>query len=224
MEDYYVYVYCDPRKFCLIEMGEYILKNVPFYIGYGRKNRMYFHLKMKDTNLSKINKIKSIIKDGHKPLIFKLKDGLNHEDATKLEIYFINEIGTQLEVRDVKRGPLTNQTPGGDGGPTFFNRKLTEEHKDKIRKGNTGKIFTQERLENMSIAQKNRNIKIDDDKKKKMLYGLKNMKEESRRNMGYSRGKIWIYNDNLKVNKRIDSENLNDFLKENWLKGFRVFK
>lgn len=224
MEDYYVYVYCDPRKNALIKIGEYSFDYLPFYIGYGKKNRLYFHLKLKDTNLSKINKIKSINNDGFSPLIFKLKENMNQRDATTLEKYFITEIGTLIDVLGVKRGPLTNQTPGGDGGPTFFNRILTEEHKDKIRKSNTGKIFTPERLENMSISQKKRDIKIDDNKRKKMLDGMKNMKEESRRNLGNSRGKIWIYNENLKANKRIDSGDLDNFLKSDWSKGFRVFK
>ena len=224
MENYYIYVYCDPRDKSSLNIEEYLFEYSPFYIGYGIKNRLYYHLKMKDTNHIKINKIKSILNDGYQPIIYKIKEGLSHEEATQFEKYFIKEIGTLLPVSGVKKGLLTNLTPGGDGGPTFFNRKLTEEHKDKIRKGNTNQIFTAERIKNITIAQRKRTIIIDENKREKMINGIKNMKDESRLRISKAtKDTIWIFNDILKKNKRIHSEDLNNYLKDNWNKGFRIF-
>lgn len=223
--DYYVYVYCDPRTSSNLIVDDVKFDYLPFYIGYGRKNRINFHLKMKDSNLLKINKIKSIISDGYNPLIFKIRENLEQKIASNVEKYYIKEIGTILEVLNVKKGPLTNQTPGGDGGPTFFKRKLSEEHKDKIRKGNTGKIFSDERIKNMSIAQKNRNIEIDENKRLKMVDGLKNMKNESRENISKAtKDTIWIYNENLRKNKRTHPDTASTYLEDGWIKGFKVFK
>lgn len=224
MDEYYVYVYCDPRVKNNLIVDNYTFEYEPFYIGYGVKNRIYYHLKMKDSNLLKINKIKSIIKNGYQPITYKLVENVQHKKAIKLEKYFIRKIGTIQSVKGVKKGTLTNMTPGGDGGPTFFNRALTEEHKNKIRIGNTNKIFTKERLRNMSIAQKNRNIKISKDKKEKMLNGLKNMTEQSRTNISKAtKNTIWIFNFNIKKNKRISISMLDDYLKLGWEKGFRIF-
>lgn len=222
IEDYYVYVYCDPRVPSNIVVDTVNFEFQPIYIGYGRKNRINFHLKMKDSNFLKINKIKSIKSDGYLPIIFKIKENMEQHTAANLEKCLIREIGTILNVLGVKNGPLTNQTPGGDGGPTFFKRKLTEEHKDKIRKANTGKSFTLQRRANLSIAQKRRNIVIDQDKKIKMLEGLKNMSDESRDNISKAtKNTVWIFNPILNKNRRIKIENIDNYLKDGWIKGFK---
>jgi hypothetical protein len=58
---YYVYELIDPRV------------NLPFYVGKGKNDRVYFHLseqsRVKSDNARKFNKIQKIRKDGFEPEI-----------------------------------------------------------------------------------------------------------------------------------------------------------
>ncbi len=66
-----------------------------------------------------------------------IKDNIiNEEELNNLEILFISKFNSY------KNG--YNMTPGGDGGPTFLGRSLTNEHKEKIRIGNLGKKRSKE--------------------------------------------------------------------------------
>ena len=64
-KDYYVYVYCDPREKSGLSVLEHVFDFLPIYIGYGRRNLLFWHLKFYkcDMNLLKINKIKAIPKN-----------------------------------------------------------------------------------------------------------------------------------------------------------------
>lgn len=221
MNEYYVYVYCDPRFRCDNDYLGVRIDFLPIYIGYGCRDRMLWHLKLKsyDRNLLKINKLRAIFSGGNEPIIFKVLDKLGKKEAQEMEKKWIAEIGTISEVPGVKRGPLTNLTAGGDGGVTWIGRKMTDEHKEKIRKANTGVLFTEERKRNLSKAQRRRVIVISDEKRKKMIDGIR---RRTRENLLKSadgwRGAIWI-NKNGK-NKRIKPENLSIFLQDGWAKGF----
>lgn len=62
---FYVYAYIDP------------LGHIPFYIGKGKDNRWYNHLKIairdkRDCNMYKIRKIQKLIRENRFPLIIKL--------------------------------------------------------------------------------------------------------------------------------------------------------
>lgn len=110
MEEFYVYVYLDPRKigiFCYdgLEFGY-----EPFYIGKGKKNRCNNGIKDKKKCL-KASKIKSIINDGFYPIIMKLDINLTENEAFNKEIYYIKKIGR----KNIESGPLTNMTDGGEG-------------------------------------------------------------------------------------------------------------
>jgi hypothetical protein len=54
---------------------------------------------------------------------------------------------------------LVNQTPGGDGGPTWTGRKHTDATKAKMslaakgNKGNLGRVFSEEHREKLSLSQ-----------------------------------------------------------------------
>lgn len=115
---FYVYVYLNPLK-----SGDYNYENLyfeyePFYIGAGKNGRYLYHLEESkkenflDSNKHKINIIKQILKNNLEPIIIKLKENLNYEEAFSYwEKYYIKLIGRD----DLGVGPLTNLTDGGDG-------------------------------------------------------------------------------------------------------------
>lgn len=82
---YYVYGLIDPRN------------NMPFYIGKGKNNRCYDHLKetLKNTNNKrKYYKIKKILSLGLEVYVYKFKENIkNEKEAYNIEEYYIREYG-----------------------------------------------------------------------------------------------------------------------------------
>lgn len=105
MNNYYVYVYSDPKNL------------VPFYVGMGKGKRYLSHLNearkaaRPSANLHKIRKIQSILDSGQLPIIRIIDENLDYTQAAELEIFLISFVGR----RDTKTGSLTNLTDGGDG-------------------------------------------------------------------------------------------------------------
>lgn len=117
MDNFYIYVILDPRK-----SGKYIYDNIifdfePFYIGKGTGYRYAISSKEINKNNKKSNKLKAISKSNNIPIVIKLKENLLEFDAFKLETYYINLIGRS----DLKKGPLTNHTDGGEGSSGRIN-------------------------------------------------------------------------------------------------------
>ena len=94
---YYVYELIDPRV------------NLPFYIGKGKNDRVYFHLseksRAKSDNERKFNKIQKIRKCGYEPEIKIVKYFDNEDDAYFYEELLIQKYG---RIRYDKNGILTN--------------------------------------------------------------------------------------------------------------------
>ncbi|WP_346661760.1 hypothetical protein [uncultured Methanobrevibacter sp.] len=92
---YYVYVYSDPDT------------KKPFYVGKGKGNRAFSHLKNqpknKESETEKEQKIKEIKARGKEPIIEILAHGLDEETALKVEAAAIDLIGINN---------LTNQQRG----------------------------------------------------------------------------------------------------------------
>lgn len=125
--NYYIYLYLDPRKNGNFVYSEYIFEYEPIYVGKGVGNRYKEHLRNSRLNLPTGNKIKQgklkkILSEGLKPIIVKLHENLSEENSLKLEKDIIFKIGRIIN----KTGPLTNLTEGGDG---VSGRLITEEFK-----------------------------------------------------------------------------------------------
>jgi hypothetical protein len=94
---YYVYELIDPRV------------NLPFYVGKGKGNRVYFHLseqsRAKSDNFKKFDKIKKIRKEGYEPEVKIVKYFEDENDAYEYEEELIRTYGR----RDIdESGILTN--------------------------------------------------------------------------------------------------------------------
>jgi hypothetical protein len=126
MEDYYVYVYLDPRKPGVFNYGGIEFPFEPFYIGKGTRGRCYSGIRDKKSS-RKVSKINSIIKGGEFPIIMKIEEGLTNKESQEKEITYIKKIGRM----DLELGPLTNMTSGGDGG---LGLKHSEEWKKILSK------------------------------------------------------------------------------------------
>lgn len=104
MNIYYIYIY-------------YCQNDIPFYVGYGKNNRMFAHLNearkkpKPSSGEHKLNKIRKILKDGFEPRIEIVASNLSRDEAIELEIELIEKFGRA----DLGLGPLTNMTKGGDG-------------------------------------------------------------------------------------------------------------
>lgn len=83
MNEYYIYIYLDPRKPGKYKYVEYEFKYEPFYVGKGKNGRWKDISDRSEYFKNKINKIK---KSGLKPLVIKLKENLNEEILTQKEI------------------------------------------------------------------------------------------------------------------------------------------
>ena len=118
MKEHYVYALIDP------------INKIPFYIGKGKKNRCYSHLKgQANYNKNKLNYISNIRILGFEPVVYKIIEGLTNYDSLIYETYFINYY----------REFITNKKiiP-----PDRTGCKLSKEHKEKLKQKNIGKILT----------------------------------------------------------------------------------
>jgi hypothetical protein len=139
--DYYVYIYLNPKK-----PGKFCYKNIcflfePFYIGKGTRNRCYKHIwkcsKNVGNNIRKKQTINSLLQlyslEYLKQYIIKVAINLTHTDALLLESDFILEIGQICN----NTGPLTNiLTRGG---------RSTSADLHKIRSERAKRMWTLER-------------------------------------------------------------------------------
>jgi hypothetical protein len=113
MNDFYVYIYLDPRKngvFNYLQIDK-SFEFEPFYIGKGRGNRINMGIKESKKDYYKNRKIRSMIKDGYFPIALKIFENLTEKESFEKEIYLIKVIGRM----DLSLGPLCNLTDGGEG-------------------------------------------------------------------------------------------------------------
>lgn len=117
----------------------------PFYVGIGRTSHRAFDKRSRSA--------------WHRRTVEK--HGLRVYVIAEVETWDLAQEWERRWIKALKVAgyALVNQTPGGDGGPTWLGRKHTEETKAKIafgnlgNKGNTGKIFSEEHRRHLSEAQ-----------------------------------------------------------------------
>lgn len=148
----YVYAYLDPRKPGKYCYEECIFDYEPFYVGCGKNNRLLSHLKEakgKGHN-HKLNKIRKLTTMNLEPIIITIQTGMTDADAKNLEKRLISLIGRH----DLKKGPLTNLTDGGDGVMGYTISEKTKKRWSTNRKGKGnpmyGKNHTSESRKQMS--------------------------------------------------------------------------
>jgi hypothetical protein len=124
---HYVYALLDHRVSGFFQYNdlEYIFEHPPIYVGKGVRERCLGHFSIrkleKDSNRLKSNKILKIKEiTGSWPFVVKLRDNMTVQDSFDFEVFCIKQIGRI----DLKTGPLTNLTAGGEGVCAY---KRTEE-------------------------------------------------------------------------------------------------
>lgn len=161
--NHYIYVYLDPLKPGNFDYTRIRFDHEPFYIGYGKNNRINDHInesKYSDYKTIKHNKILKILKNSKEPIRYKLYENLTEYSAQRLEMYFIDLIGR----RDQHRGHLTNLTDGGGKTNTdkyiqeiinsYIKNTIGNNRKGKLN-ANYGKKWSDEQKREASIRQKN---------------------------------------------------------------------
>ena len=139
---FYVYVYMDTRKPGIFVYGEFQFDFEPFYIGKGSKKQWLSHLVVAYSKTSyksyRINIIRKLQRLGLEPEIVKYKENLSEKEAFDLEKKLIKEIGRI----DLKNGPLTNLTDGGEGSSGCKCSKEKAARISKKLKGRTKENFS----------------------------------------------------------------------------------
>jgi hypothetical protein len=139
MKASFAYALLDTSKPGTFRYGKFIFKYEPFYIGKGTGNRDLVHLSEKGDryNTFKKRKITKLRKFGFEPSSIRIRINLSESAAFILEKILIRIIGR----RDLKLGPLTNLTDGGDGGinPGPSVRKQISENSKRMHQNRTPK-------------------------------------------------------------------------------------
>lgn len=189
---YYIYVYLDPRKRGKYKYDDLCFTYEPFYVGYGFGSRCFHHLRGwyldNDTNKSKVNKIKKLLRLGFDlklGFIIKIKENLFLEEAKSIEIAIINKIGR----KDLNKGTLTNLSDGGEGASgrlvtkeeriraskRLKGRAVSEKVKKQISKSLLGHHVSDETKRKISIKNLNRGM-MSQKTKNKISTSLKGVK------------------------------------------------
>lgn len=111
---FYVYALMDERKPGPFYYGNWKFDFEPFYIGKGKDTRWKSHLKHKSpnyTNPHNTRKIRKMEREGYSLKVRVVRENMCEADAFSLEIKLISRIGRY----NLRLGPLTNLTRGGEG-------------------------------------------------------------------------------------------------------------
>ena len=88
--EHYVYALIDP------------INKVPFYIGKGKGDRCYAHLKgYANYNQNKLNYIDNIKKLGFEPKVYKIVENLSNKNSLKIESALISYYKEYLTNKDI---------------------------------------------------------------------------------------------------------------------------
>jgi hypothetical protein len=159
---YYVYIYCDPRKVGLFRygyLGIVSFKCEPFYVGKGKGDRYLQHRRKShqicDTNTLKVRKINNITEAGLEPIIIVFSE-FTEQQAFIAEKEFIKDIGRM----QLKNGPLTNMTDGGEVSTTGYKhtdatKKIMSEKREKYKRCKTDEEIEYLKNHLQNLGEKN---------------------------------------------------------------------
>lgn len=177
MNEYYVYIYCDPRKPGEFRFDgiDFIFNFEPFYVGMGKGYRYRRHITNYEIewnyNTIKNGKIKHLLENGIDPLKYVVfyKENVSKEEACEFEKSLISFMGRINN----NTGILSNLTDGGDGwnnavspfkGKTYeeiYGVEKAKELKEKRKKKLLGNKFgNKTKGKKMSDASKKHLSKI----------------------------------------------------------------
>jgi len=147
---FYVYVLMDPLKpgpFTYSFFGrKYTFPFEVFYVGKGKGDRVTDHGRWARTHPKpqkrqhKLNRIRKLHRLGLEPIEKKIS--MHEEECLALvkEMLLIEKIGRRL----TKDGPLTNLTPGGEGGAgATRGHPVSEMTREKLRVSQTGRKLSE---------------------------------------------------------------------------------
>ncbi len=164
----YVYIILNPLKPGRYQYQDITFFEEPFYVGIGKRRRAFIHFQehsLKEKS-HKNNTIKSILKTGKKPTVVFFSKNLERKKAEFFEIFLISQIGR----RDLKKGPLTNKTDGGDADTSKYRKypkgKDIMPHIMLMVSKKKNFNHSEETKAKMSLASKN---KLKSEKHKKAL-------------------------------------------------------
>lgn len=176
MNNFYVYVYLDPRKIGNYNYDSYEFDFLPFYVGKGIGTRIYQHCcksHLKNTKTKKRATIIGILNDGLRPVVLKIEKNLTEELSFDLERKLIKLIGRS----DLGFGPLCNLTDGGDGVSGAI---CSEEH--RIKTSESLKNIPKSKEHNKKVSEALKYIPKSKEHKenlKKSLTDFYNINEQS---------------------------------------------
>jgi len=139
---YYVYELIDPRV------------NLPFYVGKGKGNRVYFHLseqsRAKSDNFKKFDKIKKKRKEGCEPEVKIVKYFEEENDAYDYEEELIKKYGK----RDIDEGGILTNICESSRPPKLNGRTYQEIYGDKWEEQIQKRLKTKEERGNYGGVRK----------------------------------------------------------------------
>lgn len=153
------------------------IDNNIIYVGKGKNDRMYYHIKNLKNHYNKklSNKINSILNKNGKILYEIVFSTTSEQEALNKEIELISEIGLKN---------LCNLTHGGDGGDTYTNNPNIDLIKEKISKSLKesvkfkkiikSDVHRQNLSNSLKKSEKRMKIQSSDEYKKKMKKSIKN--------------------------------------------------
>jgi len=103
--NFYTYIYLDPRKPGNYIYGDFVFDYEPIYVGKGRGYRLYDHLTECNNvnrdgyNTFKYKKMRKILNGGYKfsdETMIKIEDNLTEYKSSKLEVWMIWIIGRMI--------------------------------------------------------------------------------------------------------------------------------
>jgi hypothetical protein len=146
------------NNFYTYELCSSATPTIPFYIGKGKGNRMYFHeknaIEKPNKHLYVLDKIRSILKEGNTIVYRKIIENVSEKEVFRWEV-------GRIVVLKVMGFKLCNLTNGGEG-TVHFGCPL----------GMLGKHHTNETKKKQSKAAKNR-LPVSDETRRKISEGGK---------------------------------------------------